>query len=272
MFRFFIIILVIFNLGYLSPVLAVQFENSNPISDKMAKKLEAIKLLGMQIYAKDMAAWVASDTLIASKALIKDNQPEGWVTEKKNDGWIVTFIGKKKKRDKAFYSVEVTNNKTKEGSLKVFKKGKSLTKFQRKMYRARKTAFGVKDLAGCSSNYNTVVLPQYGKKGKLKGFYVYLLAAMTRMDEVKIGGHYRISIKANGKKVEEVKPFSNSCITMPRTEDTASIVVSHLLAETPEETHMFLSLQQGIPFYVVTTKNSITWRIENGNIDIINSP
>jgi hypothetical protein len=42
------------------------------------------------------------------------------------------------------------------------------------------------------------------------------------------------------------------------------IAVSHVVSDTPLETHVFLSLQEKLPFWV--TAGGRTWIVENGAI------
>ena len=84
--------------------------------------------------------------------------------------------------------------------------------------------------------------------------FVYLLTPMTAMDQAVFGRHHRFRVSADGTRVLGSRRFTNSCAIFPtRPPQGASavgIVTNHLLDDTPQETHVFVSLQHDQPVYV----------------------
>ena len=71
----------------------------------------------------------------------------------------------------------------------------------------------------------------------------------------------------DGSTLIAIEPLSKSCLTMSRATDKGTPValyMTHLVTDTPLETHVFLNLLYGIDFYV-GTETSI-WSISNGSI------
>jgi hypothetical protein len=119
----------------------------------------------------------------------------------------------------------------------------------------------------CKGNYNFVVLDDPAGSG----FLVYFLHATNVAGEVPVGGHYRISVSGDGAAVTQVDRLSVTCLTVrkdsniPKGGKIVAAVVSHLVSDTPIETHVFLSLQEHMPFAVVTG-NQRFWVVEEGRI------
>jgi hypothetical protein len=114
----------------------------------------------------------------------------------------------------------------------------------------------------CTRTYNTVVLSDV--RGGQVVWLVYLLAASQDADDVVLGGHYRVTVNANGTEILKSEPLSKSCIVGKRDKGAAGLMVTHVLDPEPIETHVFASLAYGVPIYVATEKGS--YAVENGRI------
>jgi hypothetical protein len=150
---------------------------------------------------------------------------------------------------------------------------RALTQAQRVQAEALETAkarFSQGDLAWCGGNPNTVVLDDPDGSG----FLVYFLRAKPDMDQVPVGGHYRFTVTADGKNLERMDRLFASCLTMskkiPGGSSLEMMAASHIVSPTPLETHVFLSLQEGLPF-MITTTDGMAWKIEKGEISQMGS-
>lgn len=74
------------------------------------------------------------------------------------------------------------------------------------------------------------------------------------------GRHYKI---VDGT----VTPSTKSCFVQPASPRAVAAVVTHLLSETPTEFHVFLSLAQDKPIYVMTSLG--VWAVEKGKIRLV---
>jgi hypothetical protein len=103
-----------------------------------------------------------------------------------------------------------------------------------------------------------------------EGFLVYALAATKDPNEVVAGGHSRITVSKDGTKVESVDRLSRSLLVLPKSgpggaSKAKALTMTHVVSPTPVETHVFLSLQHKMPFYVATGEKEV-WKVEKGTI------
>jgi hypothetical protein len=229
-----------------------------------ASEVERAEKIGRLIFEKDRAAWVATDALMSE--IEGENRPGiiGWMTVEHDGGWLVQFVGGNPDDPCVLCEVPVSESA---GTPRRPQECEPLGEQSVAMFRARQSAIAAMT-ERCSDRYNTIVLPSelIGSPG---GWLVYLLAATTVPGEMVFGGHYRASVSSDGRTVNKLEPLSKGCLTMPPpSEDRAvAAVVSHVLTDTPIETHVFLSLSHGKPIYVVTDRGM--WRVQDGGVQLI---
>ena len=193
----------------------------------------------------------------------------GWVVDTSGPAPLVRFVRKTAAGEEAAYDVRFPK-----GADPTFEvpANRTLTPKQSSARTALLTALapfeaGKYPLCRARGNYNFVVLDDPAGDG----FLVYLLRPKDSSDSVPIGGHYRISVAPDGKTIKQVDRLSATCLTINKSELVGSdgklvaIGMNHVVSATPLETHVFLSLQEGLPFYVIT-KDGRSWMVENGTI------
>jgi hypothetical protein len=237
-----------------------------PEQEEIANR--AAESAGMAIYRHDRAASVATDAVRGLRAFRKDKRLRGWITEETSGGIVVTFFGSPGKDQSlaALYRVQTSADGQVVGDPVALESPVPLTPFEASAATARATAVA-SGFEPCARQYNTVVLPV--DDGPVRRWVVYLLAATTDADVVPVGGTYRIDLDADGATVMAKRPFTRTCITLPRGSKGQKVValsISHLLDPTPTEAHVFWSLWSGLPFYVMTPPNGTVWGITNGRI------
>ena len=124
----------------------------------------------------------------------------------------------------------------------------------------------------CNGRYNTVALPDPDGDGLL----VYALAASDDPAAVMVGGHVRYSVSADGRTIEHTEPLATSCAVAPladleraaRTDGSEGLALRTTLSNTPLETHVFLSLTQDLPLFVVGNDLRM-WRVEAGRMQVV---
>jgi hypothetical protein len=100
---------------------------------------------------------------------------------------------------------------------------------------------------------------------------VYLTSAQTDTDVLPFGGHYLLTIGADGT-VQSVRKFTNSCINMERPRASrrkgrpVALMVTHLLDPVPTEIHVFMSLTAAMPVYVGAGDPPQLWEVEGERI------
>lgn len=100
------------------------------------------------------------------------------------------------------------------------------------------------------------------------GFLVYALAAFTRKNAVYTGGHVRITVSADGAKVERIDQLSHGIIEQKADSgnDVVALAVADAIATNhPVETWLYASHLYHLPMYVATN-DGVFWRVVNRKI------
>lgn len=232
-----------------------------PPPAEFAGQVQRAELLGRTMYQKDILAAKATDALLAS---VRGARVGGWVTAPDGDKWVVYFFDQSPRNPAIIHEVNFPDSSG--SGPKVGKPGSrpALEKTAAAMFRARGAALKAKFLQ-CSRTYNSVVVP--ADLAGEKGWYVYLLAATTKSGVAVMGGHARVHVSTDGKKIHNVKAFSRSCINVPIDRKAAGLMVSHIVGPHPVETHVFMSLLYRTPIYVGISPH--VWAVEEGLIRLV---
>ncbi len=110
--------------------------------------------------------------------------------------------------------------------------------------------------------------------GQLLG---YLLSSTRKPGEVVFGRHFRFTLSLDGESVLDSRGFTNSCIAVPTTTEAGAklpqgassvgVTISHLLDPVPQETHVFASLSQGLPVYVIMSPSGTIYEVDGDKIN-----
>ena len=232
--------------------------------DSYAAQVKEAERLGRLLFEKDRAASVATDFILDNYNLLDDGRVAGWIAERLGDDeYKVSFLGARDNQLFVYYSVTVRKGKIRRRSATAYEDGSPAGEKLEAMFKARTIAAEAKfDL--CSDRYNTVVLENADRS-----FFVYLLAATTDPDKLMVGGHYRMHIDAVSRRIIEQKQFSTSCFAVPKQHGALAVMVSHVLAPHPEETHVFVSLLYGVQLYVATIDNNVLWKVNGADIEFM---
>lgn len=225
---------------------------------------ETVERLGRAIYELDRAAWVASDALVAKVPDVKSAHLLGWVIVDSGAGYRVRFLRDAGSGLEAGYDIDVTPQfKTRLAE----PANRTLTEVEKNMWAARSTALdGLSGQPTCRPGYNTVVL----RDPEREGWIVWLLAPMPAANVYPIGGHYRFSVSADGRRILQRDALSTSCMTMdstaagPSGDRPAVFGAMHLVSPTPVETHVFVQLQSGKPIMVAA--GGRMWGVDKGKV------
>jgi hypothetical protein len=227
--------------------------------------LPTIVALGVKLYQQDKIAADAFDFLFSARPEAKVLPLRGWITQSDQSIKRVYFIqGPDDQHPSLAYTLTLVAN----GSAKIAEgHGDPLPDFVAKRYTARKAAIAAIPKFAPDRSYNYEVLDDPDEKG---GFLVYALATSNDPDEVVVGGHYRVTVAENGT-VKRVDALSKSFLALnkraniPKGSASAGLYMSHLVSETPVETHVYLSILHRIRLFVTTPDNTM-WKVEEGII------
>lgn len=223
---------------------AARAQAPTPIEEWPQSKVIA---MGREIYAQDVAAWVATDALLAKYPGQGPAGLRGWVVTGSGAERVVRFVKTDGQGVASGWDVPVSDGKAGE----VQEAASPLSETETAMFRARQTAAANIGALRCGGNMNSVVAADPDTDGWL----VWLLASTADANVIPIGGHYRFRISADGRAMQTRDQLQNSCFLMPLQSREASgrptaMVVRQITSRGPVETHVFLSLQNRIPIYV----------------------
>ena len=230
--------------------------------------IPTIVALGKELYQRDMMAATATDALFEAHPKAQQMPIRGWVTEINKEGRRVYFIQEQDSK----LSLAFTVTFQMQGAPKVDDtQGAALPDSVAKRFTARRTATAaIPKFMTASYNFEVLDAPDG------KGFLVYALASTKDPDEVVVGGHYRVTVSADGTKAEQVDALSRSFLVLrrnapdaPKDSKVAGLTMSHIVSNTPVETHVYLSLIHKIPLGVATSEHDV-WMVNNGEISKMN--
>lgn len=227
--------------------------------------LQQTGVIGTAIFIQDRAAWRATDVLLPQLEGQTDHGLIGWIVVEQGDAQLVRFLRGDPTAPLPGYDILVDKNG--DAGPAIQSKDAALPDDQVAHYLARNLAIAnIGDLR-CTANFNTVVLDDPDSDGWL----VWLLAATTDAS-VPMGGHYRFHVSADGRTLEKREQLSGGCLNMDRPPaspdgEVLGIGTTVLVASQPIEIHVFLSLLNRLPIYVMAGDK--IWSVEGATINEI---
>lgn len=218
--------------------------------------VETIESLGRSIYDMDRFAWVGTDALLETVPQDRLAGLIGWIVVERDGAHIVRFGQGAMDAPTPFYDVTFRGE-----AEPVVSRGQGrFSDEEQAMFRAVALARGGVTQP-CSNRYNSVILPDPDGDGWL----VWMFAATTEPGVVPVGGHYRFTVAADGRTIEQADRLSRSCLTMDRPPSAAALGVSHIVSDKPVEAHVFLSLSHGLPLFVIIPDGEM-WQVNGDEI------
>ena len=231
--------------------------------------IPTLERLGNELSHRDEIAARASDLVWTQHPEFNKVSPQGWISDLHSDGDLVYFITETKTGVATAYKVTFPRN----GSPRVEDvHGQTPPAAIATRYTARRTAMKAalpKLNTSYGARYNFEVLNDPDGNG----FLVYALAAFTKKNPVYTGGHLRITVSADGARVERIDELSRGIIEQKTDSKHESVAVATAQAvETkhPVETWIYTSHLYHLPMYVATTDGA-AWGVVNGRIVRVDS-
>ena len=225
--------------------------------------IPTIVALGKDLYRRDYMAATAFDALFAAHPEAKKLPIEGWITNSDKEHQRVYFI---QERDSHYSLAYIATFRGRREPQIEDKQGTALPDLVAKRFAARRAAIAAIPVF-MAKTYNFEVLDAPDGKG----FLVYGLASTKDPNEVVVGGHYRVTVSTDGK-VQQVDALSRSFLVLqrqspgvPKDANVVGLTMTHIVSNTPVETHVYVSLLHKMPLYVVTSEHDI-WRVSDGEI------
>lgn len=236
-------------------------------ADDLADNIKEAEQLGQEIYNQDIAAWVATDDLLAYIAKNESFAARigGWISYADGRKYKTIFFDKDSKTPRALYEVTSKKRKVKDGEAI----DRDLSDREMGLWRARALTL-TQDFEACAeySPYNSVVV----EKENGDGYYAYLFAATKEQGLIVLGRHYRFDINKAATEVRGVHAFTKTCFALPLSDvpdgaQTTGLMTTHLVSDYPQEHHIFANLMWDIDLFV--SAGDKIWQVSDGKIDLV---
>lgn len=211
-------------------------------------ELAAITERGRQLAEYDVAAWHATDAVLAMKPA--EGSVARYVAKKTDGGWAVAFGRFSESRDKFLVAYEANQGATpREFTAKKHDPLKEDAGFYFSAAKAIDTALA--DFRGENRPYNVAVLP-----AKSNQVYVYVVPAQTKQNVYPLGGDVRYLISPGDSKIVEKRQLHKAIIEFESVGSAAAGFHVAVLDEVPEDTDVFhvLSRKPSVPHLIATRK------------------
>ncbi len=221
-------------------------QRTNPPS---RTELASITERGRRLAEYDVAAWYATDAVVAMKPAA--GSVACYVCRKSDNIWIVAFGRLNETHEKFLIAYEATQGaNAKAFSVKRFEPPKEDTGFFLAAARAIEVSLG--DFKGVSRPYNVAVLPADSNQ-----VYVYVIPAQTKQGIFPLGGDARYLVSADGSKIIEKRQLHNAILEFSAPPESESVQGSFHIAvidDIPEDTDVFhvLSRRPSVPELIAT--------------------
>jgi len=218
---------------------------------------------GRELYLQDQLAWQATDFMLANGGLKRSKRGTFIAIPGPGRMGDVYFVQRSGSRIRniAQVSFDVAGQPRREPDPKTLPADVA----------AREQALLLARESGpdaCAETVNSAVMP--AEDGN--GWWVYVLTGTHDPNIMYLGGHTRFRVDANGT-LAKGEPSAKSCLSLrtgergPGGEPESALMATHIVSDTPWETHVLQSLTFGKPLIVVT--RSAVWRVENGKIVLL---
>jgi hypothetical protein len=227
--------------------------------------ISTLERLGNELYYRDQIAAQSSELLLKTKPIVRSLKIRGWITDLQKEGKSVYWIADTPSGPSLAY--KVTYRGLTDPDVEDVR-GQPLPPAVAVRYKARQTAVDALKGKLYDIEYNFEVLDDPDRSG----FLVYAIGATNKSDEVVLGGHFRVTVSADGDKAERVDALSKSLLInkegegLPPDAHQVGMAVTQLISDKPVETLVYTSRVTGQPIAVVTSPNGQIWYIENGKI------
>lgn len=223
---------------------------------------DALTRRGRLIYVLDQVAWRSSDLLMKDLPKARRKEMAGWIVDRDGDAFTAIYYGFKSGAPYAVFTARYEKGKLLSSGEVRPGDDATLTPAQVRLVAARDAVTRwVKSegkLGRCSDQpFNTVTIPPTSDDGPVQ---VYVLTPQTKKDAYPFGGHYRVTVGADGK-VTGHRAYMKTCMTQEAPPNSEGLIVSHLLDPQPTEIHVWLSRWIGKPVYVMVVEPEQLWAV-----------
>ena len=224
---------------------SAQTERKTPASEA---ELAQITERGRNLHEYDVAAWYATDAVLALKPT--EGSVTRYIAKRSDNGWTVAFGRLNESRDKFLIAYEAIQGGTpKEFTAAKFGNPKEDAGFF--LFAARAIDTSLADFKGEQRPYNVAVLPAPSNQQ-----YVYVVPAQTDSKVFPLGGDARYLISGDGLKIIEKRQMHKAIIEFSAPNNVQPEAGYHtaIMDQVPEDSDVFhvLARKPSVPEWIAT--------------------
>ncbi len=243
-------------------------DTGHTVTPPTPDSLAAITDRGRRLARSDLAAWHATDAVLALKP--SPGEVRGYVALREGATWLVEF-GRMSEDSSAFLvAYDARQTDARPDSFLVTRHDPARRDTSRFLRAARAVDLARAAFTPDRRPYNTMVLPLDDAT-----WFVYIVPAQTQPTVYPLGGDVRYHVSADGRRILETRRLHNAVIEFtgapPKPGSTLQAGThSAVRDDIPEDTDIFhvLVRQPAVPEYIVT--NAFVYRVDvDGSIHLL---
>lgn len=231
-------------------------------------RLDWVLQRGRLVFDIDTAASVTTDDLRARRVAMDGIR--GWTVERDGDAMLVHYYA----RGEGGAFIAVYRGRVERGrvvSREIFPESARppLTPVQRRIAAAREAMDGFAYQRCTRARLNFTVIPPENADAPVE---LYALAAQTEANVYPFGGHYLLTISADGR-IAAQRPFTRDCFNVPTRDQGRRPRRVHITTNLPDplptEIHVFMSAWTRLPLHVGTGDPQRIWEVTGDRIRLV---
>jgi hypothetical protein len=225
---------------------------------------------GRMIRLHDIAAWLTSDALNEAKAFERiSGTGRGWLTLDNGKDIEVRYFVERDGRTEAIAAARLDVDSVKAIDAKKLSPPEPVTDREQRLMRAKSLALSGRENTLCTEHTPNTVVFELDEDGRQE-ILVFVMSAWVS-NAAPLGGYHMYRVSQDGGTLLDHYSQTKACPMADAStfKSSSALMVSHMTSATPTMFHVFMSLQYRKPLYVTTTQNKLLWRVEKGQVFLV---
>jgi hypothetical protein len=240
------------------------------IPPKYQHDVRMAEFTGRMIRLHDTAAWLTTDALNEIKAFERvSGTGRGWLTLDDGEDIEVRYFVENDGRTEAIATAKLDVDSVKAFDARKLAPPEPVSDREQRLMRAKMLALSEGDNTLCTRHAPNTVVFELEEDGRQE----ILVFVMSAWDDnaAPLGGYHMYRVSRDGGTLLDHFSQTKACpmADAKSLQSTAALMVSHMTSATPTMFHVFMSLQYRKPLYVATTQNKLLWRVEKGQVFLV---
>lgn len=240
------------------------------IPAKYRQDVSMAEFTGKMIRLHDIAAWLTTDSLTQAKAFDGiQGQGRGWLTLDNGKDIEVRYFVENDGHTEAVATAKLDVEAVKAVDAKKLSPPQPMNELEQRLIRAKMLALTEGEATLCTKHAPNTVVFELEEDGQQQ-ILVFVMSAWVDK-AAPLGGYHMFRLSRDGRTILSHFSQTKTCPMADAStfETSSALMVSHMNSATPTMFHVFMSLQYRKPLFVATTQNNLLWRVEQGQIFLV---